>query len=55
MYKLRYGRAFNLGNYESERIEIERDIPDDVPEQEAFQLLKQAVERMNKERSGPRD
>ncbi len=45
-YKLRYGRNFNLGNYESERIELERDIPDDFPEAEAFQLLKKAVEAM---------
>ncbi len=25
MYKLRYGRTYNLGNYESERVELERD------------------------------
>ena len=50
MYKLRYGRTFNLGGYQSERIELERDIPDDFPEDEAYELLRAAVLRLQARR-----
>lgn len=55
MYKLRYGRTFNLGGYQSERIELERDIPDDFPEDEAYELLRAAVLRLQERREAQRE
>ncbi len=43
-YTMRYGRNFNLGNYESERIEIEREFSNQVPCTQAVQLLAKEIE-----------
>ncbi len=45
MYKLRYGRNFNIGNYESERLELEREFPDEVSVYQAALKLKAEVEQ----------
>lgn len=44
---IRYGRTFNLGNYESTRLEIEADLsgPDESPAEEML-LLKALIEAM---------
>ena len=48
MKTLRYGRNWNLGNYESERLEIEEQFPDEVNEREAFAELRK---RLNESRA----
>lgn len=42
-YTLRYGRNFNLGNYESERIEIEREFSNAVPSTQAILMLEKEI------------
>jgi hypothetical protein len=44
LYKLRYGRNFNLGNYESERIEIEREFSNTVPSAQAVLAIEKEIE-----------
>jgi hypothetical protein len=39
MYKLRYGRNYNLGNFETERIEIEREFSNVTPAVLALKVL----------------
>jgi len=39
MYKLRYGRTYNMGNFQSERIEVERDFTDKATTEEATDIL----------------
>lgn len=43
MKVLRYGRTWYLGNYESERLEIEKQFPDDVDERAAFVELRKRL------------
>jgi hypothetical protein len=40
---LHYGRTFNLGNYESERVEIEREFSNTVPSTQAVLVLEKEV------------
>lgn len=47
MYKLSYGRTFNLGNYESERIDLEQTFDDEVPRDEAVAVMKAQVLAMH--------
>jgi predicted RNase H-like nuclease (RuvC/YqgF family) len=42
-YKLKYGHLFNLGNYEHEEFEIEREFPDEMPATEAMHQLRTEV------------
>ena len=46
MYKLRYGKTFNIGNYESVRVEIEEDFDDKLPKQTACEYLRDEVEKL---------
>ena len=46
MYKLRYGKTFNIGNYESERVEIEEIFDDKLPKQTAMEYLRDKVEKL---------
>ena len=45
MYKLRFGRTYNMGNYQSERIEVERDYPDETTFDDAMAKLMLDVEK----------
>lgn len=45
-YKLTYGRTYNLGNFESERIDIERSFHEDVPVEEAVRTLERQTFEM---------
>jgi len=47
--KLRYSRLWNLGNYENEKLEIERDYPDDMPTLEAYKALRAELQRTRDE------
>jgi hypothetical protein len=47
--KLRYSRLWNLGNYENEKLEIERDYPDDMPTLEAYKALREELTRTREE------
>ena len=40
---IRYGRVFNLGNYETERIEMEDSIGDDETTEGAVERLRELV------------
>ncbi len=40
---IRYGRTFNLGNYESSRMEIEADFPLDVEDVDCFRELHRRI------------
>lgn len=42
--KVRYSRLWSLGNYENEKVELERDFPDDTPFSEALAQLMKEVE-----------
>lgn len=44
MYKLRYGRTYNMGNYQSERIEVEQDFQDDTSIDVAMGILIKEIE-----------
>ena len=44
-----YGRTFALGNYSSERIDLQADIDENEDEQTALSILKEKVERFHKE------
>jgi len=46
VYKLRYGKTFNIGNYESERVEIEEIFDDKLPKQTAMEYLRDKVEKL---------
>lgn len=48
MNVLRYGRVFNLGNYESERIEKELPFPDGTLDSDNLALLKEIVEGLHR-------
>ena len=47
MYKLRYGRTYNMGNYQSERLEVERDFPEETPRADALLMLIHEVEELH--------
>ena len=49
VYKLRLGRTYNLGNYESERIELERDFPDETATIDAYYELQVEVAAIHNE------
>ena len=51
-YKLSYGRTYNLGNYESERIDIEYTYEDEDP-LEAIAFMKKLVEHMHRQPMDP--
>jgi hypothetical protein len=40
---MRYSRLFSLPNFQNERIELERDFPDDVTAFQAYLNLKEEV------------
>lgn len=40
---VRYGRTFNLGNYESSRMEIEQQFPSEMSDMECFRELHQRL------------
>ncbi|MDD5701032.1 MAG: hypothetical protein PHU23_03185 [Dehalococcoidales bacterium] len=44
-YTKRYGFTFNLGNYQSEHIAIEREFSNAVPPDQAILMLAAEVER----------
>lgn len=43
MKVIRYARTFNLGHYESERIEIEEEFPATVEDRAALQALRARI------------
>jgi len=45
-FTLRYGKLFNLGNYENERIDLEEEFPTEMPREQALQTLKASVNRL---------
>lgn len=44
MYRLSYGRTFNLGNYESEHIALEQDFDDSIMKSAAALKLQAEVD-----------
>ena len=55
-YKMRYGHTFNLPNYASDRIEIEKEFSNMVPSADALKALEKEVmqdyEELKKSRGG---
>jgi len=49
MRKIRYGRLFNLGNYENEKIEVEEEFDELETDMSAIQYLALKIESMQKE------
>jgi len=45
MYKLRYGRTYNMGNYQSERFEVEHDFTDDTTIEDAVLVMAVELEK----------
>ena len=48
--RIRYGKTFNLGNYQSERFEVEADLHENEQLHEAFAVLKMLVDTEGKKK-----
>ena len=46
MFKVGYSRTFNLGNFNSERIEYEAEFDDDADADAAFDVVRETVMKM---------
>ena len=46
MFKVGYSRTFNLGNFNSERIEYEAEFDDDADADTAFDVVRETVMKM---------
>jgi len=49
MKTVRYARKFNIGNYETEDLEMSIEIAKDQDEMEVMKLLKKKIEKLQEE------
>ena len=45
MFKLRMGKTYNMGNFTSEKVELEREFPDDTRVEATSVQLSEEVEK----------